>query len=101
MPSTGYSGGLWNPEGSDYSLENGVLHKYTGTGGNWSWSSSGVNQAGIKAVKAAGVLELKIPRASLVGLGANIRIGVDIESPDWNNVGAIPATGSAQAPYAF
>ena len=99
--ATGFKAGLWNPEGSDYVLENGVLHKYSGSGQNWSWSTVGVSQGGILAVKTAGVLEIRIPRASLAGSGASLRLGVDIENASWTTVGTIPASGSAQATFAF
>lgn len=99
--TTGFAAGLWSPEGSDYSLENGVLNKYTGTGGDWNWGTNGVTQTGIQAVKTSSALEIRIPRYNLVGLGANIRIGIDIENGSWTTTGTIPVTGSPQAAFSF
>jgi hypothetical protein len=97
--TTGYTG-LWNPEGSDYVLENGTLSRYNGTGGtNWGWTSSGVTQTGISAVKNASVIEVKIPKANISGLGTVIKVGVDIENSSWTTVGTIPTEGSAMASY--
>lgn len=95
---TGFTG-LWSPEGSDYSLENGTLNKYNGTGTNWSWTTSGVTQTGISAVKNASTIEAKIPRANISGLGSVIRIGVDIENSGWTTVGTIPTEGTSLASY--
>jgi hypothetical protein len=101
VTSTGYKSGLWSPEGSDYDLENGTLYKYTGTGLNWRWSTSGVAQSGIAAVKNSSVIEIRIPRANLVGMASTIKLGVDIENSSWTTVATIPAEGSAQASYTF
>ncbi len=97
--STGFTSGLWASEGSDYSLENGTLFRYNGTGTNWSWTTSGVTQTGIQAVKNASAIEVRIPRASIAGMGSTIRIGVDSEDANWNNVASIPAQGTVQAPF--
>ncbi len=99
--TTGYKAGIWNPEGSDYFLENGVLHKYIGTGQDWNWSTAGVSQTGIQAIKTATALEVRIPRISLAGSGASIRIGADIENSSWTTVGTIPASGGPQAQFTF
>jgi hypothetical protein len=101
VTSTGYKSGLWSQEGSDYDLENGTLYKYTGTGLNWRWSTSGVTQSGIAAVKNSSVIEIRIPRANLVGMASTIKLGVDIENSSWTTVATIPAEGSAQATYTF
>jgi parallel beta-helix repeat protein len=98
--ATGFTaGGLWNPEGNDYMLENGILYKYNGTGTTWSWTTTGVIQTGIVAVKNAAAIEVKIPKANITGLGTVIKIGVDIENTGWSNVGSIPAIGAAEASY--
>jgi hypothetical protein len=97
--ATGIISTLWVPEGSDYVLENGVLNLYNGTGANWSWTTTGVTQTGISVIKTPTVIEARIPKASITGLGSTIKIGVDIESATWTNVGAIPVAGSPQATY--
>jgi hypothetical protein len=37
MESTGYYAWQWKTNGADYLIENGLLYKYTGTAGEWSW----------------------------------------------------------------
>lgn len=37
LASTGYFAWQWKPNGADYMVENGLLYKYTGTSGEWSW----------------------------------------------------------------
>lgn len=99
VSTTGYTAGLWSPEGSDYYVENGVLYKYNGTGGNWQWSQSGVSQTGIASVKTGSAIELKIPKASIVGLGTTIKLGVDSENSSWTTVATIPSEEGAMATY--
>ncbi|MFP5389953.1 MAG: fibronectin type III domain-containing protein [Gammaproteobacteria bacterium] len=101
VATTGFRQGYWSTEGSDYVLENGVLYKYTGGGTNWLWSNAGVAQSGIQAVRNAGVLELKIPRASLAGTAASIRLGVQFSNSSWTTSGVIPPAGALQAQFAF
>jgi len=101
VTTSGYNGGLWNPEGSDYDLENGTLYTYNGTGSDWSWTNSGVTQSGIASVKNSGAIEIKIPRANIVGMAGTIKIGVDIENSSWTTVATIPSQGGAQAAYTF
>jgi hypothetical protein len=37
LGSTGYYAWQWKPNGTDYLIENGLLYKYSGTSGEWSW----------------------------------------------------------------
>ncbi len=95
--STGYQNGLWLPEGSDYSIENGELFKYSGTGNNWSWNSQGTSA--ITAVKTSNSIELRIAKSFISNIGDSIGIGLDIETSSWNTVATIPTSGAPLAYY--
>ncbi|TSE06704.1 T9SS type A sorting domain-containing protein [Aquimarina algiphila] len=95
--STGYQNGLWSPEGSDYSIENGELFKYNGSGNNWSWNSQGTSA--ITAVKTSNSIELKITKSLISNLANSIGIGLDIETSSWNTVATIPTSGVPLAYY--
>lgn len=58
--ATGF--GVLTGVGADYLLENGTLHKYTGTGGsNWSWG----NSKPITHTKSLGFVTWKVARVDL------------------------------------
>lgn len=97
--TTGYQNGLWSPEGSDYSIENGKLYQYTGGGNNWSWDLK--DSSSISAVKNGSIIELKIAKTTLSNLQNIIGIGLDIENNSWNTVGTLPKSGTPLAYYTF
>jgi hypothetical protein len=99
VATTGFTAGLWSPEGSDYSLENGTLYKYNGTGTTWGWTTTGVTQTSISAIKNSTAIEVKIPKANLAGLATTIKLGLDVENSGWTTVATIPAEGGPQASY--
>ncbi|WP_082396047.1 fibronectin type III domain-containing protein [Olleya sp. ITB9] len=95
--TTGYKNGLWSPEGSDYSIENGSLFEYSGSGTNWSWTLKG--SSSITVVKNANMIELKVAKSAFPNLQNAIGIGLDIENSSWNTVGTLPASGTPLAYY--
>ena len=101
LTTTGISSSYWTPEGSDYMLENGVLYKHAGAVSTWSWTKLGVLQTGIQAVKKTGVLEIRIPRAALVGSAKAVRIGVEYSNSSWSTTGTIPSANGPQAQFTF
>ena len=101
LTKSGLGSSYWTPEGSDYMVENGVLYRYTGTGKSWSWSTSGVVQTGVKVAKTKDVLEIRLPRASLLGNSRAIRIGVEYSNQNWSTVGTIPSANSPQAHFTY
>lgn len=98
--ATGYQGN-WTSSGCDYLVQNGTLHKYNGTGSNWSWTTTDVTQTGIQHVKNASVIELRIPRASMVGMATTIKLGVETSNSSWATTALLPTAGNAQATYTF
>ncbi|SEM06442.1 Por secretion system C-terminal sorting domain-containing protein [Aquimarina amphilecti] len=95
--TTGYKNGLWSPEGSDYSIENGSLFQYSGSGTNWSWTLKG--SSSVSVVKNANTIELRVAKSVFPNLQNAIGIGLDIENSSWNTVATLPSSGTPLAYY--
>ncbi|MFN8207581.1 MAG: DUF4832 domain-containing protein [Bacteroidales bacterium] len=59
--TSGYNAWQWQPNGSDYLIENGILYKYTGIDHAWGWSELGV----VSVIQSDSVIEFAFPLAAL------------------------------------
>ncbi|WP_127125881.1 right-handed parallel beta-helix repeat-containing protein [Pseudoflavitalea rhizosphaerae] len=89
---TGYQDSQFGSSGADYLIENGLLYRYTGTGG-WSWTAV---SATVNASKSATVTELSINRSAFTALGATITVAYK-DMTNWVTQSKLPSSGSYAA----
>lgn len=89
---TGYQDSQYGSSGADYLIENGLLYRYTGTGG-WSWTAV---TATVNASKSATVTELSINRSAFTALGPTIKVAYK-DMTNWVTQSKLPSSGSYAA----
>ena len=91
--STGFRVTGWSANGCEYLLENNLLHRYTGTGSNWSWSLVG----SMTFAKNNTVIEAAIPFSSMqLAAGRTIRLGFLLNNSAY---AMLPEPAKPLAPY--
>lgn len=86
---TGYQDSQYSSSGADYLIENGVLYRYTGTGG-WSWTAV---TATISVNKSQTVTELSVNRSAFTTLSSTFTVCYK-DMANWVTQSKLPASGT-------
>jgi hypothetical protein len=86
--STGYQDNQYSSSGADYLIENGLLYKYSGTGG-WSWTAV---SATINVSKSSTITELGINRSAFTSLSSTIAVSYK-DMTNWVTQSKLPSGG--------
>lgn len=93
--ATGYQDVAFTNSGADYLIENGLLYRYTGSGG-WSWTAV---TATVSVNKSQTVTELSINRSAFTSLSSTIGVSYK-DMSSWVTQSKLPASG-AYAAFVF
>ena len=102
-PATGYLTD-WQAIGADYMAVNGSLYKYSGTGGDWSWTLLPDNLFFSPGSVDKNNIELAVPRASINSGGEGRKIAVWFYLSDQSNASlddVFPNYGAGGVDYNF
>lgn len=90
--ATGYQDAAFTNSGADYLIENGLLYRYTGSGG-WSWTAV---TATVSVNKSQTVTELSINRSAFTSLSSTIGVSYK-DMSNWVTQSKLPASGAYAA----
>lgn len=90
--ATGYQDAAFTNSGADYLIENGLLYRYTGSGG-WSWTAV---TATVSVNKSQTVTELSINRAAFTSINSTIGVSYK-DMSNWVTQSKLPASGAYAA----
>jgi hypothetical protein len=89
--ATGYIDGMWTTTGIDYMTEKLSLYRHPLHNNTWKWKSVGTIDYTVS--NNATVVEVRVARTALKGLGNTIKIGFKDVNSNWVTVSALPTTG--------